>query len=131
MGRIVNRQILLDVAVCLPEQDPDPSHIARALLDTGATDSGITPAIAERLQLESTEWGRIIGVHGPEDVPLYQVKLVLPISEGGTVFLRGQPSLEVSEFAMLESQSFDVILGMDFLHPFHLTLYQDSFILSN
>ena len=57
--------------------------------------------------------------------------MVLPISALGTTYVRGVQSLEVSELTLPESSNFEVILGMDFLHPFHLTLYQDNFILSN
>lgn len=74
------------------------------------------------------------------DVPSYRVALALPISEPlgsdeTRTFYRGFPSIEVSELALPESAAphldFDVLLGMDFLQGFHLTVYADLFILSN
>ena len=130
-GKVSGRQIILNVAVCPPDRNHEPSDLVSALLDTGATKSGITPGLVKRLGLEANEWGRLTGIHGPQDVLLYRVAMVLPISDGGTTYLRGQRSLEVAEITLPESSNFEVILGMDFLHPFHLTLFQDSFILSN
>ena len=133
LGRITERRILLKVFVGPAGEIPPPGDSVTALVDTGATISGITPRLVERLGLENSgEWMRLGGVHGSEDVPAYKVALILPISEKPTeAYGKGDTSLQVAELALTESIGFDVLLGMDFLKPFHLTVYRDIFILSN
>lgn len=132
IGRIDGGQILLNVIVG-PSGTP-PGDAVIALVDTGATLSGVTPGLVERLGLENTgEWISLGGVHGSQDVATYEVAVGLPISDspGQPAFIRGDISLKVAELALPESSRFEVILGMDFLQPFHLTVYRDLFILSN
>ena len=133
MGQVTGRQILLNVAVAPPGGAPTPNQMVTALLDTGATISGLTPQLVERLGLEGTgEWVNVWGAHGVQETPTYRVSMVLPISASSTeAYVRGQHSMLVSELSMGPGQNFEVLLGMDFLEPFHLTLYGQSFILSN
>ena len=133
MGHVAGRRILLQVYVGPAGEVPLPTDPVTALVDTGATISGITPRLVKRLGLKSRgEWMKLGGVHGSEDVPSYKVALILPISENQKeTYGKGNISLDVAEFALPDSIGFDVLLGMDFLHPFHLTLYKDNFILSN
>jgi len=86
LGNVVNNRILLKVWVGRAGESPDPEDLVTALLDTGATISGISKNLVE---------------------------------------------LVVAELSLPDSSEFDVILGMDFLHPFHLTVYKGQFILSN
>jgi len=131
MGRFVSGRLLLQVAVGPPGTLPTQANVAVGLVDTGATISGITPRLAERLGLENTgEWITVAGVHGPEDVAAYRVSMVLPLSESiPAAFIRRPAPIQVAEFS-LEHAGIDVLLGMDFLHPLHLTLHEDFFILS-
>ena len=139
-GKIVNHQILLTVHVSKPgeidENGTDGVSSVTALLDTGATMSGVSKGLIEHLELIGTgEWESIAGVHGLENVPLYEVDLVLPISEilpdnEQTTFARGVGKLKVMPLS-IGASNFEVLLGMDFLESFHLTIYRDMFILSN
>ena len=101
MGQVAGRRILLQVYVGPAGEVPPPTDPVTALVDTGATISGITPRLVKRLGLKKETYGK------------------------------GNISLDVAELALPDSIGFDVLLGMDFLHPFHLTLYKDNFILSN
>lgn len=94
--------------------------------------SAVSSALVQRLGLTSNEWVPVTGIHGPEEALIYQVTMVLPISEvgGGPTYVSGR-QLEVAELSLPGLSNFEVILGMDFLHPFHLTLFRDNFILSN
>ena len=134
MGNVTARQILLNVAVARPGETPSRNQMVTALLDTGATISGVTPQLVERLGLVGTgEWVNVSSAHGVQETPTYRVSMVLPISASSTeAYVRGQHSMLVSELAMgPDLQNFEVLLGMDFLEPFHLTLYRQNFILSN
>lgn len=76
----------------------------------------------------------ITGVHGTQSTPIYRVALALGILEQSdqTPFHKVAPMLRVAELAMNSAVTgYDVLLGMDFLKLFHLTLYNDTFILSN
>lgn len=131
MGEVDQHRILLNVFVGPPET---PKEVVRALIDTGATISCVTPTLVERLSLGSAEeWERLEGVHGPKDVPIYQAFLGIPISDhrDDPAFVRADPSIRVAEVDFSESAGFEALLGMDFLHPFHLTLFRNHFILSN
>lgn len=105
--------------------------VATALLDTGATISGISERVVGELELAQTEqWETIVGVHGQEDVPLYEIDMMLPISDRQQTFSRGIQNMKVIPLSVATG-NFDVLLGMDLLHGFHLTLHGDLFILSN
>ncbi len=72
----------------------------------------------------------ILPVSGePVRVFRYRVGLSIPISQGSTTLLVGAP-VEVSELPF-QPDNFDILLGMDFLAPFHFTMYNGMFILSN
>lgn len=134
MGQVDGGRILLTVVAGPPAEPPDDSSGVRALLDTGATISCVTPPLVERLALESDgEWIRLAGIHGPREAPTYRMFLGIPIADhhGAPAFIRGDTSLRVAKADIPDSAGFEVLLGMDFLHPFHFTVYRDVFILSN
>lgn len=134
MSNISGRQILLNVLVGPPGTPGDDTEAVVALVDTGATISGVVPQLVERLGLENTgEWITLGGAHGTKDVATYEISLGLPISDhpGAPAFIRGDTSIRVAELDLSGSSGFEVVLGMDFLQPFHLTVHRDTFILSN
>lgn len=140
-GAIIDRQILLTVHVSRPSTNSargSKPAAFRALLDTGATISSISGKVVEALGLAPDSWRPIAGVHGTVDMATFTVDLSVPISEpvsgpGGertrTTFSRGA----ILEVALLNIQpaAFDVLLGMDILEGFHLTVHADRFILSS
>ena len=97
---------------------PSPTDVeVKALLDTGATISGISRSLVDRLNLQSNGWRSLEGAHGTEDVLVYQVGLFLPITTIGaetmTTFASGGEG-EVAELAMLAKAEYEVVLGMNF-----------------
>lgn len=106
MGGVDNGRILLNVVVGLP--DTLPTKAFRALIDTGASMSCVTPALVEHLGLRRVvEWDRLEGVHGPGEVPIYHVFMGIPISDhhDEPAFIRADPSIRVAE-ADLSAQGF-------------------------
>ena len=109
-----------------------------ALVDTGATVTGVSPKVVDRLDLQPHTWGEVQGISGPAEVDVCRVNIQLPISEGVveedqvSVFTttRGNEAMDVSVLD-LGPHGPDVLLGMDFLRDFHLTIYRDLFIISN
>ncbi len=140
-GPIIGRQILLWVHISKqPEEhgQESPPLAFQALLDTGATITSISQKVIDELALAAHSWRPIAGVHGIVDTYTYMVNLAVPIAGPAsssddqatqTVFLRGA-HLEVASLT-IQPKHFDILLGMDLLKDFHLTVFQDHFILSN
>lgn len=106
-----------------------------ALLDTGAQRTCISPNVVESLSLFPTEPAGLTVASG-ETIPthLYEARVDLPIqytlSSGGTQsFLKGG-TLEVLGLPY-RPDDYDVLLGMDLIRHFHITLYNGALIMSN
>ena len=105
-------RIISDVSVSLPF-DPDqvppdrefPRHHTRAIWDTGATNSFITPGTVNAVGLLPVGKAQIGHAVGHSEVNTYLVNLYLPNSVG-------VPGIQVSECADTDG-SFGVIIGMD------------------
>lgn len=144
-GNVVDNRITLNVFVGPPHPPPtsEPesesagnghappaNRTYRAILDTGAVVSGISSKVVEELGLQTGEWTIVRSVNSPSTAPLYKVSLAIPIAEGPhAAFAKGVPEIEVAELSL--DPDIDVLLGMDFLQGFHLTLFRNLFILSN
>lgn len=119
-------QILLFVTV--GNQDEDRGYTA--LLDTGAQRTMVSPKVVSDGALVSIGSAGIMPASGtPIQTPKYRVSLGIAIARGGQFLVSGT-DLEVAEL-QFQPSNFDVLLGMDFLEDFHLTMYGGSFILSN
>lgn len=64
-GSIKKRQLLLDVIVSNPKTNKTRPY--RALLDTGATISSISPKVLKELELSQDGWMPVKGVHGKKN----------------------------------------------------------------
>ena len=136
LGLIKDSQIILNVIV---QDDDGKIELGSypALVDTGAQSSAISAKVVSELKLEPDGWRGIIGVHGQKEVNEYVVKLGLPITEITgketlihQTFTRSYNRLRVTELDFGKPK-FDVLLGMDFLIHFHITIYDDHFLISN
>ena len=128
-GKIVDREILIKALVGLA--GGIPLVRANALIDTGATISGITPSLVDRLGLGNPKHQvQVQGVHGTNTADVHDVSIYLAISRAqspSTFFLSGRDSIEV---AVIDESDIDVLIGMDFLDGFHLAMFRDNFTLS-
>ena len=129
-GQIVGREILIKALV--GQGGGIPLVRANALIDTGATISGVTPSLVDRLGLGNPkDQVHVQGVHGTNTADVYDVSIYLAISRAqspSTFFLSGRDSIDV---AVIDESDVDVLIGMDFLDGFHLAMFRDNFTLSH
>ena len=139
VGVISDRQIILRAWVRIAGAS-GLSHISYpALLDTGAQGTMISRKVVQEVGLQQIGHTSIIPVSGESLITeKYRIRLDIPIesrileSDGSVVneaILRGMDM----DVALLpyDPSNYDVLLGMDLLHGFHLTMHGDTYILSN
>lgn len=128
---IQGSQILINVAVLQPGDDirkkyRSPKHAYKALVDTGATNTGISLKVAKNVGLLPQSKRTIITASQQVAVNVYNIdlhilieKVVHVVPKGGKIakphsqFSVLSSRLQVTEFP--QATNFDVILGMDVL----------------
>lgn len=135
---IENGQIIFIATVSIPG-DEDQNVSLHALMDTGAQQTMISDKVVQALKIAPTGQIEIIPVTGsPALTDKFRVRLDIPISMGmalpnGMVghhnVLTGM-ELEVGKL-FYSPPNHDILIGMDFLAAFHITMYAGQYILSN
>lgn len=105
-----NREIITFADVSKPAENiTDLSFIqCKALWDTGATNSVITPRLVKELELQAIGVTKVKHAGGESFVNQYQISLKLPSSK---III---PDIPVSECAE-QAGRFDLIIGMDII----------------
>lgn len=137
-GTIANGQIIIVAAVSVSGAGGAPIPY-NALLDTGAQVTMISDKVVQALGLTPVGHMPIIPVTGaPHNTRKYRARIDIPIAsqavhQGGVVgphsVLMGM-DLDVGTLPYAPNNH-DVLLGMNFLSGFHITMYGNRFILSN
>ena len=139
VGQITDRQIIFVAQVSVAgELDGNP-YASYALLDTGAQVSMISDKVVQDVGLVPIGYMDIVPVTG-ESTPTekFRIRLDIPITSeislpGGVVAPHNVVSgmeLEVGKLPYSPT-NYDILLGMDFLTGFHVTMYGGNYILSN
>ncbi|MEM8697448.1 MAG: retroviral-like aspartic protease family protein [Pseudomonadota bacterium] len=112
-----NRRVIIPITL-LPPWPPDSLDglETNALLDTGATTTGITPRVVEQLKLESLGKRPLGSARGDELAERYLVRIGLVDRDGDP----NEPRFpyifsEKMVFALKNSFRLDALLGMDVL----------------
>jgi predicted aspartyl protease len=138
-GTVKNRQIIF-VTVASISGDQNPQQRAYdSLLDTGAQGTCISQKVAQELGLVSIGTTEIIPVNGQSILTAkYRIRLDIPITSGIVLrdgkeipetTLRGR-DVDVAQLPY-QPKTYDILLGLDFLLPFHVTMFGGTFILSS
>ena len=132
--QIADNRVIIDVA--LSRGGGEPTMQFGALLDTGAQVTAISPKVVQGLQLVPTASLSLTVASGQQvDTFQYRARVDIPIAynvihpSGPQRFLMGN-QLSVAGLPY-QPEGYDVILGMDLIGMFHITIYRNRIILSN
>ena len=133
--QVENNRVLIQVLAAVEADDSALVHRFAALVDTGATMTAITSRLAAQIGVAPVGRGSFLPASGePVDTNLFGLHLAIPVdtpTDEGEVhtFAVGGP-LVVFELPY-QPPDHDVLLGMDVLANFHITMHGGSFIMSN
>lgn len=137
-GSFDNRQILLVAGVKICGTHGPSLRRYKALLDTGAQGTLISPKVVSEVGLTPTESRLIAGIDGnPIETEGYRISLDIPVATSMLLPTGESAQAEFSigrdlDVALLPCQpsNHDVLLGMDFIGSLHLTIHGDNYIIS-
>lgn len=121
-----NNRILLEVAIFVPDSPSDITHITTpALIDTGATTSGITIPTAEQLGLRSMGKRPLVSAHGTDFVDRFLFRIGLyenpdRADDAALPFIFD----EILGLGLTGNQNFGALIGMDILQQCDFSLTQ-------
>lgn len=133
--RIENNRVLIQVAAAVEADGSELNHRFNALVDTGATMTAVTRRLADQIGVVPVGRSSFVPASGqPVETNLFGLHLAIPVETptgAGNVhtFAVGGP-LVVFELPY-HPPDYDVLLGMDVLANFHITMHGGSFIMSN
>ena len=148
-------QFIIAVKVFLPNQNGDDFNKTsqpatyRALVDTGANTCCISEKVVADLKMQPYSQSEMMTAGRPQIVSVYLVNIAVPVTdvemrpeeqEDGRVVLKPHPVSESSKGLNRTKVSavpdigidrgFDVILGMDMLLHFHITIIAGTIFIS-
>lgn len=140
IGTIQNGQPLLKAvaAIIAPNTQQTKSGSFVALIDTGSQVTLISPAVVNKLNPIPIDIGGFTVANGQfVNANKYHMGIVIPIEItpkspeiiNQNLVISGL-NLDVLELPY-QPHNYDILLGMDFLRGFHITLFGNQFILSN
>lgn len=104
-----------------------------ALVDTGANRTAVTSRVVQMLGAPAAIGTSQYATAGSEivEASIYGLHVAVPVSTqaGQTIFESGR-ALSVVELPH-QPRSYDVLLGMDILKQFHITMWDSNFVMSN
>lgn len=133
---ITDNQILLGVGVSVPDlqQEGQPPAFA-ALVDTGAQRTMVSSQVVAHLAATPTGIASFMPASGqPLETPEFWLNINIPIAvgspEGSQITFASGQDLSVL-LLPFDPHNFDVLLGMDLLQRYHITMWSGAFVLSN
>lgn len=137
---VENNEIRLHAQVGVLGDESD-LHTYEGIVDTGAQMTGITRTVVEQLGVSDVGVERVVGIEGQSALaPVFRIMIGIgvPTSQVGPegefvsedIYISGGP-LRVMLLENWSDESADVLLGMDMLVGFHITMFGGRFILSN
>ena len=138
-GKFSNKQIVINVLVGLPYDDSKPpspfpfmeNPSYKALIDTGATNTCISPKIIEDLSLIPEGKRPVLTATHETSANLFHVSFYIPIAAqiGKDLRFDAHETSNVEVTEIMQPNNFDVLLGMDILASCSLFIAQNNFTL--
>ena len=150
-----SRQFVIATKVFLPTTNNKDFDVAcagansyRALVDTGANSCSISQKIVADLVIAPHNKFDVMTAAGPHTTFAYLVGIAVPVAEtkiqhetqsDGNVVMKsvvvseswsGFQQSQVTTFPDVGDRGFDIILGMDMLAKFHITIYNGNIVVS-
>ena len=131
---VENNRVLIQVAAAVEADGSELDHRFMALVDTGATVTAVTSRLAQQVGVAPVGRSSFVPASGePVETNLFGLHLSIPVDtptgEGDVhTFAVGGP-LVVMELPY-QPPDYDVLLGMDVLSNFHITMHGGVFIMS-
>ena len=132
---VENNRVLIQVLAAVEPDGSEVDHRFMALVDTGAMITAVTSRLVG--QIGATPVGRrsFVPASGkPVDANLFGLHLAIPVDtptgEGDVHTFAVGAALVVMELPY-QPPDYDVLLGMDVLANFHITMHGGAFIMSN
>ena len=124
------------IAVALSRGAGAPTVQFSALFDTGAQVTAISPEVVRSLDLIPTgRLGLTVASGQTVDTFQYRARVDMPIDYSAALEAEPRRFLMGNELTVAgltyQPQGYDVILGMDFIGMFHITIFRNRIILSN
>ena len=130
--RAVNNRVLIQVVV---EATTQSDNRFMALVDTGAARTAVTSRLVDQVGAVPAGPGSFLPASGqPVDTSLFAIHLAIPVEshtpDGETLTFASGKRLIVFQLPY-QPKDYDVVLGMDMLTHYHITMHDGSFIMSN
>ena len=129
-------QVLLKVNVSVPPSADSTvvdSGMFDALVDTGAQRTFISSNVAEQLGTTPIDIASFVPANGEsEETEVFRLHISIPYPQDGESSLTFMTGGEFSVMLLpFRPHNFDVLLGMDFLSRFHISMFGGRIVLSN
>ena len=122
------RRIFVPLLILRPSPTSDITHVrTAALLDTGATSTGIARRFAVELGLTGRGKKQLISAQGRGYAERYLFRVGLPIEQAGRS-AEAFPFIfdEILGFELVDGSGIDAVLGMDILRRCDLSISRDG-----
>ena len=132
---VENNRVLIQVLATVEADSSELGHRFMALVDTGATVTAVTSRLAAQIGVAPVGRSAFVPASGePVETNLFGLHLSIPVDtptdEGQVHTFAAGGALVVMELPY-QPPDYDVLLGMDVLANFHITMHGGVFIMSN
>lgn len=117
-----------------PPADLSPPFSFSALVDTGAQKTMVSPRVVEQTRAVRMNIAEYVPANGkPQETDEFFLNISIPIAVGhqGNQFTYASGQNLTVLLPPYNPPGFGVLLGMDFLYPYHITMWNGTFVLSN
>lgn len=134
--RAADHQILLKVNVSIPPTDDGAEVVSDtfdALVDTGAQRTFVSSNVVEQIGAIPIDIASFVPANGQsQETEVFRLLISIPYPHDGQSSMTFMTGGELNVMRLpFRPHNFDVLLGMDFLSQFHISMFGGRIVLSN